>query len=89
MRTYFTQYASTPRKEKRVEKRKGIEAQRVRHPTPCQATDALTGDEEQNGKQKRTKKKETRSWSPTQQTIQSPPTTRRDPTVSLFILLPR
>ena len=46
-------YASTPRKEKR----KGFQAQRVRHPTPSQATEALTGDEEQNGKRKRTKRK--------------------------------
>ena len=38
-------------------KRKGIEAQRVKHTAPFQATDALTGDEEQNGKQKRTKGK--------------------------------
>ena len=45
---------------------KGIEANRVRHPTPSQATDALIGDEKQNRKQKRTKnkKKETRSGSP-------------------------
>ena len=34
-----------------------IEAQRVKLPTPSQATDALIGDEEQNGKQKRTKRK--------------------------------
>ena len=45
------------RKARRVKKRKGIEAQRVKHPTLSHATDALTGDEEQNGKQKRTKRK--------------------------------
>ena len=42
---------------RRGKKRKGIEAHRVKLPTPSQATDALTGDEEQNGKQKRTKRK--------------------------------
>ena len=44
-------------KERKVrwKKRKGIEAHRVKNPTPSQATDALIGDEEQNGKQKRTK----------------------------------
>ena len=36
---------------------KWIEAQMVKHPTPSQATDALIGDEEQNGKQKKTKRK--------------------------------
>ena len=33
-------------------KRKVFEAHRVKHPTPSQATDALTGEEEKNGKQK-------------------------------------
>ena len=38
-------------KEKREErKRKGIEVQRIEHPTPSWAIDALIGDEEQNGK---------------------------------------
>ena len=32
--------------------RKGIEAHWVKHPTPSEATDALIGDEEQNGRQK-------------------------------------
>ena len=42
-----------PRKEKREEGRKGKGSRhRVKHPTPFQATDALTGDEEQNRKQK-------------------------------------
>ena len=45
------------RKARRGKKKKGIEAQRVKHPTPYQATDALTGDEEQKGKQERTKRK--------------------------------
>ena len=35
---------------RRERKRKGIEAHRVKHPTPSQATDALTGDEDENGK---------------------------------------
>ena len=45
--------------EKREEKeRKGMEAHRVKHLTPFQSIDALTGDEEEsNGKQKRTKRK--------------------------------
>ena len=47
-----------------VKKRKGIEAQRVKHPTPSQATDALTGEEEQNGKQKRTKRNRKRVPNP-------------------------
>ena len=38
------QHASTPRKEKK-------------HPNSSQATDRLTGEEEQNGKQKRTKRR--------------------------------
>ena len=42
---------------RRAKKRKGIETQRVKHPTPSRAFDALLGDEEQNGKQKRTKRK--------------------------------
>ena len=33
----------------------------MKHPTPSQATDVLTGDEEQNGKQKRTKRKKQRA----------------------------
>ena len=33
---------------RRGNKRKGIEAQRAKHPTPSRATDALIGDEEQN-----------------------------------------
>ena len=73
---------------KRVKKRKGIEAHRVKHPTPSQATDALIGDEEQNGKPEENKNKETGSGSPTQPlwTIQSPLMTHRDHTVSLFFL---
>ena len=39
----------------RQKKRKGIEAQRVKHPIPSQATDALTGEKEQNRKQKKRK----------------------------------
>ena len=40
-----------------MKKREGNEAQRAEHPTPSRATDALTGDEEQNGKQKITNRK--------------------------------
>ena len=57
--------ANEREKEKLVRKgkeSKRIEAQRVSLPTPSQAIDALIGDEEQNGKQK----KETESRSPTQ-----------------------
>ena len=59
---------------KRLKKRKGIEAQRVKRPIPFQAIDALIGDEEQNRKLKRTKRKKW-SGSPAQLpwTIQSPP----------------
>ena len=38
------------REARRAKKRKGIEALRVKHPTPSRATDALIGDEEQNRK---------------------------------------
>ena len=37
------------RSEKR-EERKGIEAQRAKHPSPSRVTDALIGDEEENRK---------------------------------------
>ena len=36
-----------------VKNRKGIEAQRVNHLTPSRATNALIGDGERKGKQKR------------------------------------
>ena len=76
------------KKVRRGKKRKGIEAHRVKHPTPSQAADSHTGDEKQNGKQEN-KKKETGNGSPTQLpwAIESP-TTRRDHTVSLFSLPP-
>ena len=35
---------------RRVKKRKGVEAQRVKHPTLSRANNALIGKEEQNGK---------------------------------------
>ena len=41
---------------KRVKKRKWIEAQAVKYPAQSPATDALIGYEEENGKQKRTKR---------------------------------
>ena len=73
---------------KEREKRKEIEAQRGKHPTSSRVTNALIGDEVQNGNQKRTKRKN-ESGSPIQLpwTIQSTPTTRRDHMVSLFIIL--
>ena len=42
------------RKLRRARKRKGIDAQRVKHPTSSQASGVIIGDEEQNEKQKRT-----------------------------------
>ena len=42
--------------ERRVQKRKGIEAQRGKPSIPARATDALRGEKEQNGKQKKNKK---------------------------------
>ena len=56
------------REVRRGKKRKGIGAQRVKHPTQFRATDALIGDEEHNGKQKRTKRKKqgANSISPTE-----------------------
>ena len=51
-------YESAPRKEtRRGKKRKGIEVLRGEHPTPFKATDTLIGNEEQNGKQKSTRRK--------------------------------
>ena len=43
----------TANKIEEANKRKGIGAQRVKHPTTSLATNALIGDEEQNGKQKK------------------------------------
>ena len=48
------------RQVRRAKKRKGIEAQRVKHPTTSQDVDGLIGDEEQIGKQKSKKKKKER-----------------------------
>ena len=56
-------YSSQCQGKEREKKRKGIEVHRVKHPTPSQAIDVLTGDEEQNVKQKNKKKW---SGSPTQ-----------------------
>ena len=71
---------------RRVKKRKGIEAQRVKPSTPFQAINAHIWDKEQNGKLKKNKTKETGSGSPTQLpwTILSPLTTCMDGTVDLF-----
>ena len=41
------------RKGRRAKKRKGIELQKVKPPTPSRVIDALIGDEEQNRKQKK------------------------------------
>ena len=60
------------RQGRRVKKRKGIEAQRGKPPTPTRAFEALIGDEEQNEKQKKKKKD---IWSGPPPQIQSPPTT--------------
>ena len=70
-------------------RRKDIEVQRVKRPTPTWAADALIGIEKQNGKWKRTKERN-KNWSPTQlpRIIQSPPKTHRDHMVSLFFLTP-
>ena len=48
----------------RAKKRKGIEVQRVKHPTSFRAIDAFIGYEEQNGKQKRTKRNSERVTNP-------------------------
>ena len=68
------------RREESKERRKG---KGLRH------SDALIGNEEQKGKQEN-KKKEIGSGSPTQLpwTVQSPPTTRRNYTVSQFFYTP-
>ena len=41
------------RQVRRAKKKKGIEEQRAKPPTPTRATNALIGDEEQNGKEKK------------------------------------
>ena len=41
---------------RRVKKKRGIKAQRMKPPTPTQAIDALIRDEEQNEKQKKRKR---------------------------------
>ena len=75
---------------RRAKERKGTEAQKAKTPTPTRVIDALIGDGEQNEKQKN-KKKETVRGPSTQLpwTLRSPPTTRRDHTVSLFFYIPR
>ena len=57
------------RQVRRMKERKGIEAPRVKYPTPSRATDALIGDEEQNGKQKKLKKKRNRGRVPIPATL--------------------
>ena len=44
-----------------MKERKWIEAQKVKLSTPSQTIDAQVGDKEQNGKQKKNRKKETRT----------------------------
>ena len=68
----------TSEKSEEKERDRGTEGET---PNPIPAIDELIGNEEQNVKQKRTKR-EKQSCSPTQLpwTIQSPPTTRRDHT---------
>ena len=43
---------------RRAKKRKGIEAQKIKHPTPSWTIDALIGDEEQSEKKKKKKEKQ-------------------------------
>ena len=62
-------------KEVKIWKKKRIEAQRAKPRTPTPAIDAFIGKEEQTGKKKR-------SIDPF---VGSPPTTRSDHTVSLFL----
>ena len=63
----------------------GIEALEVKLLTPSRAIDALIGDEEQNGKQKKGKKvKETGSGPLIPWIIWSPLTTLMDHTLDLF-----
>ena len=50
------------------EERKGIEAQRVKQPTPSRAIHALIGGEEQKGKRKRTKERKW-EWLPNPATL--------------------
>ena len=45
------------RRVRRVKKMRGIEAHRVKPPTPSRAIDALIGEEELNGKRKKSKKR--------------------------------
>ena len=47
------------RQVRRAKKKKGNKGQRTKSPTPTRASDALIGDEEKNGKQKK------REWDPT------------------------
>ena len=87
MRINVKEREKKERQVRRTNERKGIDAQRMKHPIPSQTTDALIGDVEQNGKQKREKKNkqgaDQKPWS-----IQSPPTTPRDHMVSLSFLPP-
>ena len=46
------------RKVRRVKKNKEIQAERAKRPTPSRDTDALIGNEKQNGKRKRRKRNE-------------------------------
>ena len=68
-----------------AKKRKGIEAQRVNPVTPSWAVDTLIEDEEQNRTEDR-RKKQSKSLTQLPMTIQPPPATHRDHTMSLFIL---
>ena len=45
------------RETRRVKKRKGIEAPRVKHPTPSQAIDTIKGEEERNGREKKNRER--------------------------------
>ena len=72
---------------RREKKKKDIKAQRTKRPTTTREIDALIGDEEEQKAVER--KRKTRRWTLTKLpwTIRSPPTTRRDHTMSLFFCL--
>ena len=64
----------------RDKKSKGIEAQRMKPPTPSRVIDVVIEDKEQKKKKKKEKKKETGSRSPTQL-----PWTIRSPTIRAIL----
>ena len=65
-------------KVRKVKKRKGIEAMRVKHPTPSQAIDALIGDGRKHNRNQKKEKERKRDQIPNPTTLghSSPPTTQ-------------